>query len=108
MVGVQILVKKKECCENIFYTTKPHDYDSNFLNSESHDSKCYDPDTLASMNTPNYVKIEIALVNTVAYQHTCQLPRSQSFSITLSNGETSARSASASAEKWIDLTDFTI
>ena len=35
-----------------------------------------------------------------------ELPRSQSFSITLSNGETSARSASAlaSAEKLIDLT----
>ena len=85
-------------------TTKTHDYDSDFHDSESHDSNRYDPDTLASMNTPNYVKIEIALVNTVAYQHTCQLPRSQSFSITLSNGETSACSALALAEMPIDLT----
>ena len=44
------------------------------------------------------------MVNAVAYQRACQLPRSQSFSITLSNGETSARSALALAEKPIDLT----
>src|SRR6202041_273549 len=56
------------------------------------------------MNPLNYAKIDIALVNAVAYQRACQLPGSQSFSITLSNGETSARSASASAEKPIDLT----
>src|ERR1700723_4534840 len=55
-------------------TTKPHDYDS-----ESHDSKSYEPDTPASMNPPNYAKIDIALVNAVAYQCACQLPRSQSF-----------------------------
>ena len=85
-------------------TTKPHDYDSNFHDSESHNSKSYEPDTPASMNPPNYAKIDIALVNAVAYQRACQLPRSQSFSITLSNGETSARSALALAEKLIDLT----
>src|ERR1700720_3013802 len=62
------------------------------------------PNTLASTNTPNYAKIDMALVNAVTYQRACQLPRSQSFSITLSNGKTSARSASASAEKPIDLT----
>src|SRR6202041_3886050 len=55
------------------------------------------------MNPPNYAKIDIALVNAVAYQRACQLPGSQSFSITLSNGKTSARSALASAEKPIDL-----
>src|SRR3984957_294083 len=87
-------------------TTKPHDYDydSDFHDSESHDSNSYEPDTPAPMNPPNYAKIDIALVNAVAYQRACQLPGSQSFSITLSNGETSARSASASAEKPIDLT----
>src|SRR6202040_4038508 len=83
-------------------TTKPHDYDSDFHDSESHDSKSYEPDTLASMNPLNHAKIDIALVNAVAYQRACQLPGSQSFSITLSNGETSA--CSALAEKPIDLT----
>src|ERR1700720_3349163 len=29
-------------------TTKPHDYDSNFHDSKSHDSQCYEPDTPAS------------------------------------------------------------
>src|ERR1700723_3567062 len=73
-------------------TTKPHDYDydSDFHDSESHDSKGYEPDTPASMNPPNHAKIDIALVNAVAYQCACQLPKSQSFTITLSNGETSA------------------
>src|SRR6202040_1632484 len=85
-------------------TTKPHDYHSDFHDSESHDSKSYEPNTPASMNPPNYAKIDITLVNAVAYQCACQLPGSQSFSITLSNGETSARLASASAEKPIDLT----
>src|SRR3984957_9184965 len=82
-------------------TTKPHDYDydSDFHDSESHDSNSYEPDTLAPTNPPNYAKIDIALVNAVAYQHACQLPGSQSFSITLSNGKTSAL-----AEKPIDLT----
>ena len=56
------------------------------------------------MNPPNYAKIDIALVNAVAYQCACQLPGSKSFSITLSNGETAARSALALAEKPIDLT----
>src|ERR1700723_3473888 len=79
-------------------TTKPHDYDSDLHDSESHDSKGYEPDTPASMNPLNYAKIDIALVNAVAYQRACQLPGSQSFSITLSNGQPSARSASASAE----------
>src|SRR6202041_678622 len=85
---------------------KPHDYDydSDFHDSESHDSKSYEPDTPASTNPPNYAKIDIALVNAVAYQHACQLPGSQSFCITLSNGETSVRSALALAEKPIDLT----
>src|ERR1700722_19756580 len=70
-------------------TTKPHDYDydSDFHDSESHDSNSYEPDTPAPMNPPNYAKIDIALVNAVAYQCACQLPGSQSFSITLSNGE---------------------
>src|SRR6202041_432120 len=85
-------------------TTKPHDYDSDFHDSESHDSKGYEPDTLASTNPRNYAKIDIALVNAVAYQRACQLPGSQSFSIALSNGETSAHSALAVAEKPIDLT----
>src|ERR1700722_915461 len=87
-------------------TTKPHDYDyeSDFHDSESHDSKGYEPDTPASANPPNHAKIDIALVNAVAYQCACQLPRSQSFSITLSNGKTSACSALASAEKLINLT----
>src|ERR1700720_3390499 len=85
-------------------TTKPHDYDSDFHDSKWHDSKCYEPDTLASTNPPNHAKIDIALVNAVAYQHACQLPGSQSFSITLSNGKTSVHSALASAEKLIDLT----
>src|SRR3984957_903070 len=85
-------------------TTKPHDYDSDFHDSESHDSKCYEPDTPASTNPLNHTKIDIALVNAVAYQRACQLPRSQSFSITLSNGKTSAHLASTSAEKPIDLT----
>src|ERR1700722_9864637 len=80
------------------------DYDSDFHDSESHDSKCYEPDTPASMNPPNHAKIDIALVNAVAYQCACQLPGSQSFSITLSNGETSARLTLALAEKLIDLT----
>src|ERR1700723_2288630 len=66
-------------------TTKPHDYDSDFHDSESHDSQCYEPDTPASMNPLNHPKIDIALVNAVAYQCACQLPGSQSFSITLSN-----------------------
>src|SRR3984957_19220154 len=80
--------------------TKPYDYDydSDFHDSESHDSKSYEPDTLAPMNPPNYAKIDIALVNAVAYRRACHLPGSQSFSITLSIGETSACSASASAE----------
>src|ERR1700720_3610275 len=79
-------------------TTKPHDYDSDFHDSESHDSQCYKPDTPASMNPPNHAKIDIALVNAVAYQHACQLSGSQSFSITLSNGETLVHMALALAE----------
>ena len=78
-------------------TTKPHDYDSDFHDSESHNSKNYEFDTSASMNPLNHAKIDIALVNAVAYQCACQLPGSQSFSITLSNGETSACSAMALA-----------
>src|SRR6202040_2740739 len=58
-------------------TTKPHDYDSDFHDSESHDSKCYEPDTPASMNPLNHAKIDITLVNAVAYQCACQLPGSQ-------------------------------
>src|ERR1700722_19050603 len=85
-------------------TTKPHDYDSDFHDSESHDSKCYEPDTLASTNPSNHAKIDITLVNAVAYQCACQVSGSQSFSITLSNDETLAPSASASTETLIDLT----
>src|ERR1700722_17618821 len=67
-------------------------------------SKGYEPDTLASTNPLNHAKIDIVLVNAVTYQRACQLPGSQSFSITLSNGETLACSALALAEKLIDLT----
>src|SRR6202041_38514 len=51
-------------------TTNPHDYDyaSDFHDSESHDSNSYEPDTPAPTNPPNYAKIDIALVNAVAYQ----------------------------------------
>src|SRR6202040_1853681 len=52
----------------------------------------------------NHTQIDIALVNAVVYQCACQLPRSQSFSITLSNGETLVSSALALAETPIDLT----
>src|SRR6202040_66311 len=51
-------------------------------------------------STLNHVKIDIA----IAYHHACQLPGSQFFSITLSNGETSAHAASALTETPIDLT----
>ena len=39
-------------------TTKPHDYDydSDFHDSKSHNSKGYEPDTPASMNPPNHAK----------------------------------------------------
>jgi len=57
------------------------------------------------MNIPNHVKIDIALVNAVTYQHAFQLPRAQSFRITLSNGKTLAHLASASPETPIDLTN---
>src|ERR1700722_13627744 len=66
-------------------TTKPHDYDydSDFYDSKSHDSKGYEPNTPASTNPLNHAKIDIALVNAVTYQRACQLPGSQSFSITI-------------------------
>src|SRR6202040_2061596 len=52
----------------------------------------------------NHAKIDITLVNAVTYQRASQLPGSQSFSNTLSNGETLVHSALALAEKLINLT----